>query len=97
MGLPYLSFDCLPKDTFDAFAPAPPAFAFEFTSRDTCFADMFIAIVIKNKTIATTTGRLLFLQNQIKQLKESIDKVKELEKKFEIYSLYIKEIGRAHV
>lgn len=48
----------------------------------------------KNKSLITISGRLGYLQNSIKELIESIEKIKILEKKLEAYSLYIKAVNR---
>jgi DNA repair exonuclease SbcCD ATPase subunit len=48
----------------------------------------------KTKSVISANGRLGVLQNQIKQLKESVDNTKELEKTYEAYSLYVKAVNR---
>lgn len=48
----------------------------------------------KHKKLVETGSRLATLKSSIKQLTDSISKVKELEKQHESYSLYIKAVNR---
>jgi DNA repair exonuclease SbcCD ATPase subunit len=48
----------------------------------------------RNKKVNQMNGRLEVLKNQIDTLNATITKIKQLEKEFEVYSLYIKSVNR---
>lgn len=48
----------------------------------------------KNKSLLTMSRRLGYLQNSIKELTDTIEKIKGLEKQLEAYTLYVKAVNR---